>query len=112
MLGLRLGGTYKCCKLLQVCLELLIAIALRNRDRIVLIWPLVHEYLAAVMSPDAAKTANPLVSRVRPQVKIFPGPAFSAQPAMRALTFQGSITGLLRHSAARRVQLVGACQHC
>ena len=49
---------------LQVCLELLIAVALRNRDRIVLIWPLLHEYLNAIMTPNGAKAANPLVARV------------------------------------------------
>ena len=49
---------------LQVCLELLIAVALRNRDRIVLIWPLVHEYLNAIMTPNGAKAAHPLVARV------------------------------------------------
>ena len=48
----------------QVCLELLIALALRNRDRIVLIWPLIHEYLNAVMAPSGAKAANPLTARV------------------------------------------------
>lgn len=31
----------------ELCLELLIALALRNRDRAGLIWPLLHEYLAA-----------------------------------------------------------------
>ena len=77
-------GLATAARVLQVCLELLIAIVLRNRDRIVLIWPLVHEYLAAVMSPDAAKTANPLVSRVRPHYSIFPEPACHAQFAMRA----------------------------
>lgn len=50
--------------MLQVCLELLIAVALRNRDRIVLIWPLVHEYLNAIMTPNGAKAATPLVARV------------------------------------------------
>ncbi len=49
---------------MQVCLELLIAVALRNRDRIVLIWPLIHEYLNAIMTPNGAKAANPLVARV------------------------------------------------
>ncbi len=77
---------HTCCNALQVCLELLIAIALRNRDRIVLIWPLVHEYLAAVMSPDAAKTANPLVSRVRPQLRMFSEPACHAQLAVASWT--------------------------
>lgn len=50
--------------MVQVCLELLIAVALRNRDRIVLIWPLVHEYLNAIMTPNGAKAATPLVARV------------------------------------------------
>jgi len=47
-----------------MCLELLIAVALRNRDRIVLIWPLLHEYLNAIMTPNGAKAANTLVARV------------------------------------------------
>ena len=47
-----------------MCLELLIAVALRNRDRIVLIWPLLHEYLNAIMTPNGSKAANPLVARV------------------------------------------------
>ena len=54
----------KSLSVLQVCLELLIAVALRNRDRIVLIWPLVHEYLNAIMTPNGAKAATPLVARV------------------------------------------------
>lgn len=32
--------------------ELLIALALRNRDRAGLIWPLLHEYLAACTAAD------------------------------------------------------------
>lgn len=50
---------------MQMCLELLVALALRNRDRIVLIWPLIHEYLNAVMAPSGAKAANALTARVR-----------------------------------------------
>jgi hypothetical protein len=42
----------------QVCLELVIAVALRNRDRILLIWPLVHDYLAAIMAPEGTRQAR------------------------------------------------------
>ena len=36
----------------ELCLELLITLALRNRDRVGLIWPLLHEFLAAATSAD------------------------------------------------------------
>ncbi len=42
----------------QVCLELVIAVALRNRDRILLMWPLVHDYLAAIMAPEGTRSAR------------------------------------------------------
>lgn len=45
----------------QLCLELLITVALRNRDRVTLIWPLVHEVLAAATS--ASQESNALVER-------------------------------------------------
>lgn len=48
---------------LQVGLELIIVIALRNRDRLLLIWPLVHDFLATILAPEAARSANPLVRR-------------------------------------------------
>jgi hypothetical protein len=35
-----------------MCLEMLVALALRNRDRLPLIWPLVHDYLAAILAPQ------------------------------------------------------------
>lgn len=47
----------------ELCLELLITLSLRNRDRISLIWPLVHDFLAACTSQEAAEKANPLVER-------------------------------------------------
>ncbi|PRW57821.1 ARF guanine-nucleotide exchange factor GNOM-like [Chlorella sorokiniana] len=47
----------------ELCLELLIALALRNRDRAGLIWPLLHEYLAACTAADHAVAVNPLVER-------------------------------------------------
>lgn len=47
----------------EVCLELLIVLALRNRDRILLMWPVVHELLAAVMDERAFRASNPLVER-------------------------------------------------
>ncbi|KAI3425868.1 hypothetical protein D9Q98_007841 [Chlorella vulgaris] len=47
----------------ELCLELLITLALRNRDRVALIWPLLHEFLSAVTAADNAKSVNPLVER-------------------------------------------------
>lgn len=47
----------------ELCLELLITVALRNRDRVALLWPLVHEFLAACTSPEAVEKTNPLVER-------------------------------------------------
>lgn len=47
----------------EMALELLITLALRNRDRVSLIWPLIHEYLAACTAADTAEEANALVER-------------------------------------------------
>ena len=47
----------------QVGVELVIVVALRNRDRLLLIWPLVHDMLSTILAPEAARTANPLVRR-------------------------------------------------
>lgn len=49
--------------LLQLCLELLFTLALRNRDRIGELWPLIHDFLTLIMNPEVVKTANPLVQR-------------------------------------------------
>ncbi|KAL3131638.1 hypothetical protein ABBQ38_007935 [Trebouxia sp. C0009 RCD-2024] len=73
-----------------VCLELLIAVALRNRDRIVLIWPLVHEYLTAIMTPNGAKAANPLVARaalglLRVCTRLLPYKESSAEALLKSL---------------------------
>ena len=48
---------------MQVGLELLIVVALRNRDRLLLMWPLVHDMLSAILAPEHARAANPLVRR-------------------------------------------------
>lgn len=48
---------------MQVCLELMISLALRNRDRITLIWPQLHAHLATIMGNDVAKSANAIVER-------------------------------------------------
>ncbi|DBA68573.1 TPA: hypothetical protein ACH3X2_013515 [Trebouxia sp. C0005] len=74
----------------QVCLELLIAVALRNRDRIVLIWPLLHEYLNAIMTPNGAKAANPLVARatlglLRICTRLLPYKEASAEALLKSL---------------------------
>ncbi len=47
----------------EVCLELLIMLSLRNRDRILRIWPVVHDMLAAAMDERAFRASNPLVER-------------------------------------------------
>lgn len=47
----------------QLCLELVLAIALRNRDRAALLWPLVHDYLALIMGAEGSKPGNALVTR-------------------------------------------------
>ncbi|KAK9841755.1 hypothetical protein WJX81_000904 [Elliptochloris bilobata] len=47
----------------ELCLELVIAVALRNRDRLLMVWPLVHEYLAAILSPEGPRGASALVAR-------------------------------------------------
>ena len=47
----------------ELSLELLITLALRNRDRVGLIWPLIHEYIAACVSADSTDSATPLVQR-------------------------------------------------
>ena len=40
---------------LQMCLEMVMAVALRNRDRLLPIWPHVHEFLAAILAPSQVK---------------------------------------------------------
>ena len=40
----------------QLCLELLLTMALRNRDRAGLLWPLLHDALAGVMGAEATTT--------------------------------------------------------
>ncbi len=47
----------------ELALELLVALALRNRDRVALIWPLAHEYLAACTAPANAPAPGPLPRR-------------------------------------------------
>lgn len=53
--GTELGTAEECLCLFQMCLEMVIALSLRNRDRLLLIWPLVHEFLAAVLAPQGEK---------------------------------------------------------
>ena len=47
----------------ELALEILITLALRNRDRVSLIWPLIREYIAACINPDTAEYATPIVQR-------------------------------------------------
>lgn len=51
-----------------MCLEMVIALSLRNRDRLLLIWPLVHDMLASILVPGQQgaadkRGASPLVAR-------------------------------------------------
>jgi len=48
---------------LKVGLELVIVVALRNRDRLLLIWPLVHDMMSTILARESARTANPIVRR-------------------------------------------------
>lgn len=41
----------------------MIVVALRNRDRLMLIWPLVHDMLSTILAPEHARDANSLVRR-------------------------------------------------
>ena len=41
--------------LLQMSLEMVMAVALRNRDRLLPIWPHVHEFLSAILAPAQVK---------------------------------------------------------
>ena len=43
------------CVMLQMCLEMVMAVALRNRDRLLPIWPNVHEFLAAILAPSQVR---------------------------------------------------------
>ena len=54
-----MAGSASMC--MQLCLELVLAIALRNRERVMLVWPLVHDYLALILSAEGAKPGNSLV---------------------------------------------------
>ena len=47
------------CRCLQLCLEVLVALALRNRDRLLLIWPLLHDHLAHILAPQARPVPSP-----------------------------------------------------
>ena len=50
----------------QLCLELLLTTALRNRDRIQILWPPLHDVLALILGPNATRTSTevpPLVCR-------------------------------------------------
>ncbi len=62
---------------LQMCLEMVMAVALRNRDRLLPIWPHVHEFLAAILAPSQVRhplctvTANPIEPCLCPVSSIF-----------------------------------------
>lgn len=43
---------------MQMCVEMVIAAALRNRDRLLLIWPRVNDFLAAILAPAQVQCAR------------------------------------------------------
>lgn len=47
----------------EMCLELLLALALCNRDRLPLVWPRVHDLLAVIMDEGSFKLNNSLLER-------------------------------------------------
>lgn len=47
----------------ELALELLISLTLRNRDRVWLIWPLIHEYLAACISSETSEHPSAVAIR-------------------------------------------------
>jgi brefeldin A-resistance guanine nucleotide exchange factor 1 len=47
----------------ELALELLISLTLRNRDRVCLIWPLIHEYLAACISSETSEQPSAVAIR-------------------------------------------------
>ena len=51
--------------MLQLCLELLLTTALRNRDRIQILWPLLHDVLALILGPNATRTSTEVPPLVR-----------------------------------------------
>lgn len=59
--------SHDCLPCVQMCLEMVIALSLRNRDRLLLIWPLVHDLLSAILAPPQQgadkRAASPLVAR-------------------------------------------------
>ncbi|KFM23960.1 ARF guanine-nucleotide exchange factor GNOM [Auxenochlorella protothecoides] len=84
----------------ELCLELLITVALRNRDRVTLIWPLVHEVLAAATS--ASQESNALVERavlglLRVCERLLPYKEETAEMLLKSLTLV--LAALLRSSA-------------
>ena len=49
----------------QLCLELLLTTALRNRDRIQILWPPLHDVLALILGPNATRTGTEVPPLVR-----------------------------------------------
>ena len=49
----------------QLCLELLLTTALRNRDRIQILWPPLHDVLALILGPNATRTSTEVPPLVR-----------------------------------------------
>ncbi|PSC74405.1 ARF guanine-nucleotide exchange factor GNOM isoform B [Micractinium conductrix] len=82
----------------ELCLELLVALALRNRDRVALIWPLLHEYFVVCLSAENVADVNSLVER---------GITGLMRICQRLLPYKEDTAETLLHSLKLIVQLNG-----
>ncbi|KAK9918480.1 hypothetical protein WJX75_004379 [Coccomyxa subellipsoidea] len=78
----------------EMCLEMVIALSLRNRDRLLLIWPAVHNLLASILAPGQQggdkRGASPLVARaalglLRVCQRLLPYKEMTADSLLRSL---------------------------
>ena len=80
---------------LQMCLEMVMAVALRNRDRLLPIWPHVHEFLAAILAPSQVKQCLCMVFMTMCPMRslMHAALALTLDKALQAIS-AGALTGL------------------
>ncbi|KAL4436787.1 hypothetical protein ABPG75_003926 [Micractinium tetrahymenae] len=94
----------------ELCLELLVALALRNRDRVGLIWPLLHEFLAAATAAENAVNVNSLVERavlglLRICQRLLPYKEDTAETLLRSLKLIIGLSPNVAWELAERIAL-------
>lgn len=94
----------------ELCLELLVALALRNRDRVALIWPLLHEFLAAAAAAENAVSVNSLVERavlglLRICQRLLPYKEDTAETLLRSLKLIIGLSPNVAWELAERIAL-------